>query len=171
MIAKRWYWLGLVGSLALLAVAYFYFQLHKGLAPCPLCMFQRACIVGVAVACLFGILIKPKKIGAKILAFLSTIFSMLGLAIAGRQVWLQYLPADQVPECGPGLGFMLDTFPLMQTLESVFKGSGECAEVQWIFLGLSMPEWMVGIFFIMTLICLRMLFAKERNYFSGALGR
>ncbi len=171
MVAKGWYWFGLVGSVALIAIAYFYFQLHKGLAPCPLCMFQRACLVGVAFSCLLGLLISPRKIGARLISFFCVLFSFAGLVIAGRQVWLQYLPADQVPECGPGLDFMLETFPMMELLESVFKGSGECAEVQWVFLGLSMPEWMIGVFLVMTLISLRMLFSKERNYFSGALGR
>jgi len=171
VIAKRWYWLGLIGSIALIAVAYFYFQLEKGLDPCPLCMFQRACLAGVAAMCFLGVIINPKKIGSKLIAFGISAFSLLGLAIAGRQVWLQYLPADQVPECGPGLEFMMETFPLMEMIQSVFQGSGECAEVQWQFLSFSMPEWMVLIFFVMTLISLRLLFAKERNYFTGALGR
>jgi len=171
VIAKRWYWLGLIGSVALIAIAYFYFQLHKGLDPCPLCMFQRACLVGVAFFCLLGVITKPKEIGSKVISFFCLLFSLAGLIIAGRQVWLQYLPADQVPECGPGLDFMLQSFPVMEMLESVFKGSGECAEVQWVFLGLSMPEWMVGIFLVMTIISLRLLITKKRNYFSGALGR
>ncbi|MBX2846912.1 MAG: disulfide bond formation protein B [Acidiferrobacterales bacterium] len=171
MIAKRWYWLGLIGSTALLAVAYFYFQRQQGLDPCPLCMFQRACLVGVAAMCLLGLIFKPKKVAAKLIAFGVTVFSALGLAIAGRQVWLQYLPADQVPECGPGLDFMLETFPVMEMIQSVLQGSGECAEVQWVFLGLSMPEWMVAVFLVMTVISLRLLFSRERNYFSGALGR
>jgi len=171
VIAKRWYWFGLLGSAALLAVAYFYFQLEKGLDPCPLCMFQRACLVGVASVCLLGLITNPKKIGAKVIAFFCSLFSILGLIIAGRQVWLQHLPADQVPECGPGLDFMLETFPVMEMLQSVFSGSGECAEVQWLFLSFSMGEWMVAVFFVMTLISLRLLLARERNYFSGALGR
>ena len=171
MIAKQWYWFGLIGSASLIAVAYFYFQIDQGLDPCPLCMFQRACLVGVGFLCVIGLLTKPKKIGSKFIAFGISLFSVLGLAIAGRQVWLQYLPADKVPECGPGLDFMLQTFPFMEMLQSVFKGSGECAEVQWQFLSFSMPEWMVLIFAVMVLISLRLLFSKERNYFSGALGR
>jgi len=171
VIAQRWYWFGLVGSVTLLAVAYFYFQLQQGLDPCPLCMFQRACLVGVASVSLIGLLLRPKKLGSKLLAFAITMFSLLGLGIAGRQVWLQYLPADKVPECGPGLEFMMDAFPVMEMLKSVFQGSGECAEVKWTFLSFSMAEWMVAIFIIMSVISIRLLFAKERNYFSGVLGR
>ena len=171
MIAARWYWLGLIGCSALLAIAYFYFQERLGLAPCPLCMFQRAALVGVAAFCLLGIILKPKKIVSKLLAFGATVSSSFGLAIAGRQVWLQHLPADKVPECGPDLAFMLEVNPLFDVFTQVLSGSGECAEVQWVHWGLSMPEWMILIFVVMTLICLKFLFSKERNYFSGALGR
>ena len=67
--------------------------------------------------------------------------------VAGRHVWLQSLPPDQVPACGPSLEYMLDAFPLGKTLKMVFTGSGECAEVDWTFLGLAMPAWSL-IFFI-----------------------
>jgi len=171
VIRTHWYWIGLIGSMALLAVAYFYFQLKLGLPPCPLCMFQRACLVGVAFFCLLGVIFRPQKLGSRLLSFGVTVSSLLGLAIAGRQVWLQHLPADQVPECGPDLAFMLDSFPLMETIQTVLSGSGECAEVLWQFLGFSMPEWMVAVFLVMSLISLRLLFIKERSYFSGTLGR
>ena len=171
MIAKGWYWFGFLGSLTLVAVAYFYFERHMGLAPCPLCMFQRAALIGVAFFCLFGLIFNLTKVWSKIVIFGATVFSVLGLAIAGRQVWLQHLPEDQVPECGPDLAFMLDVFPLQEVITTVLQGSGECAEVQWTLLSFSMPEWMVFIFTVMTIICLRLLFKRERNYFSGALGR
>ena len=171
MISARWYWLGLIACSTLLAIAYFYFQEKLGLAPCPLCMFQRAALVGVGVFCLLGIIFKPKKIVSKLLALGATVSSLFGLAIAGRQVWLQHLPADKVPECGPDLAFMLEVNPLFDVFTQVLSGSGECAEVQWTFLSFSMPEWMILVFVVMTLISLKLLFSKERNYFSGALGR
>jgi len=142
-----------------------------GLPPCPLCMFQRACLVGVGFFCLLGIIFRPKKLGSRLLSLGVTLCSLLGLAIAGRQVWLQHLPADQVPECGPDLAFMLDAFPITEMIQTVLSGSGECAEVLWRFLGLSMPEWMVIVFVIMSVISLKLLFTRERNYFSGSLGR
>ena len=167
MIATRWYWIGLLGSGALLAIAYFYFQLQLGLPPCPLCMFQRACLVGVMFFCLLGVIFRPKKIVAKFFAFGITLSSLLGLTIAGRHVWLQGLPEDEVPECGPDLAFMLDSFPFTQMIQTVISGSGECAEPQWDFLSLSMPAWMVVVFSVMTLISLRLLFSKQRKYFSS----
>ena len=59
----------------------------------------------------------------------------------GRQTWLQHLPPDQVPECGPGLDYMLEVFPFQEAISMILKGSGECAEVQWTFLSLSIAEW------------------------------
>lgn len=171
MIAKGWYWFGFIGPLVLVAVAYFYFQRQLGLDPCPLCLVQRVALLGVSVFCVLGLIFNPGKVFAKIIALGATLFSGFGLAVAGRQVWLQHLPEDRVPACGPDLAYMLDVFPLAEVISNVFKGSGECAEVQWTFLSFSMPEWMAAIFVVMTLICLRLLFKRERNYFSGALGR
>ncbi|MEO0367913.1 MAG: disulfide bond formation protein B [Pseudomonadota bacterium] len=163
MISLRWYWFGLLGSLSLLAVAYFYFELELGLPPCPLCMFQRAALVGVAAFCLLGLLFRPKRLLAKVLAFFITVCSLFGLGIAARQVWLQNLPAELVPECGPDLAFMLDAFPFTQMVATVLSGSGECAEVQWTFLYLSMPGWMVIVFAVMSFISIKLLFKRERN--------
>ncbi|MDG6349099.1 disulfide bond formation protein B, partial [Luteimonas sp. 8-5] len=64
-----------------------------------------------------------------------------GIGVAGRHVWLQHLPADQVPMCGPGLDFLTEAMPLTSVIRTVLTGSGECANVDWTFLGLSMPEW------------------------------
>ena len=171
MIAARSYWIGLIGCGTLLAIAYFYFQQKLGLAPCPLCMFQRFALVSVAFFCIIGIIFNPRKFGSKLLAFGATISSLIGLLIAGRQVWLQHLPADKVPECGPDLSYMLEMNPLFDVIQRVLAGSGECAEVQWTLLSFSMPEWMMLVFGFMLLICIRLLLRKERNYFSGALGR
>ena len=126
---------------------------------------------GVLVVCFLGIVLKPKIILSKVLAFLGLVFSLCGLALAGRQVWLQGLPADKVPECGPDLEFMLQAFPLTEVIETVLSGSGECAEVQWQFLSFSMPAWLAAIFFVYSLITLKLLFAKQRNYFSGKYGQ
>ena len=171
MIATRWYWLGFISCCALLTIAYFYFEKQLGLPPCPLCMFQRVAVAGVGFFCLLGIIIKPKGWGGKILALGGAAFSALGLAIAGRQVWLQNLPEELVPECGPPLDYMLEAFPFMEVIQTVLSGSGECAEIQWQFLGLSMPAWMVIIFAAMLVVCIKLLFIKKRKYFSGALGR
>ena len=81
-------------------------------------------------------------------AVFMAIFALFGLGVAGWHVRLQNLPPDEVPSCGPGLDYMLENFPVGDALRMVFKGSGECADVVWSFLGLSMPAWV----FILLLV-------------------
>jgi disulfide bond formation protein DsbB len=85
----------------------------------------------------------PGQTGRRIYASLLAAAGLLGMAVAGRHLWLQNMPADTVPACGPGLAYMLEAFPLTDVLEMVFTGSGECAEVKWSLLGLSMPAWVL----------------------------
>jgi len=124
---------------ALLAYGYF-LQYVQGLQPCPLCMVQRGFFFLMLVFFAAGALHGRAALVYGGLAFLS---AAGGAATASRQVWLQSLPPDKVPQCGPDLFFMLDNFPLAQTLEKLFYGSGECAVVDWTFLGLSMPGWVL----------------------------
>jgi disulfide bond formation protein DsbB len=132
--------LGVLVCIALLAFAY-YLQYVKGLEPCPLCMVQRGFFYAVLALFVLAAIHGPRRGGALVYAVLITLFALGGTAAAGRQVWLQHLPADKVPQCGPDLFFMLENFPLGRTLEKLFYGSGECAAVDWKFLGLSIAGW------------------------------
>lgn len=146
MMSKRMIFIaGFVGSTALLAIA-LYMQHGMGLEPCPLCILQRFAVIGIGAVLLVAALHNPVGWGIRVYAGLTAVFALFGLVTAGRNVWLQHLPADRVPDCGPGLSYMLEAFPLNRVLEMVFKGSGECAEVHWTFLGLSIPEWMLMVF-------------------------
>lgn len=132
--------LGFFACVGLIAYA-LYAQHGLGLEPCPLCIFQRVAVMVTGVVFLVAALHAPTRNGRWIYAGLTVAAAGAGAAVAGRHVWLQSLPADQVPSCGPGLNYMMDTFPMMQTLRMVFTGSGECADVDWTLLGLSMPVW------------------------------
>jgi protein dithiol:quinone oxidoreductase len=125
---------------ALLGYGYF-LQYAQGLEPCPLCMVQRLFFYLVAGICLAAALHGPARTGSVVYGSLAALFAAGGAATAGRQVWLQHLPADKVPQCGPDLMYMLNNLPLSRTLEKLFYGSGECAKVDWTFLGLSIAEW------------------------------
>jgi disulfide bond formation protein DsbB len=109
--------------------------------PCPLCVFQRLAFIWIGIVALVAAIHNPRHIGRTIYGGLLLAGTAAGLAVAARHLWLQSLPADLVPDCGMGLNYMLDTLPFTQVLSEVFRGSGECAEVDWTFLGLSMPGW------------------------------
>ena len=136
---------GALGCVALIATA-LVLQHSLNLEPCPLCIFQRIFVIALGVVMVAGAIHNPADLGRKVYGGLTMVVAMAGVAVAGRHVWLQHLPADQVPECGPDLEYMLNAFPLGETLSMVFRGSGECAEVQWSFIGLSIPEWTLIIF-------------------------
>jgi|SRR5436190_1044866 len=125
---------------ALLGYGY-YLQYAQGLEPCPLCMVQRGFFYTVLV--LFGLaaLQAPGRVGTTLYAALILLFAAGGAATAARQVWLQHLPEDKIPQCGPDLFFMLENLPLSRTLQKLIQGSGECAAVDWKFLGLSIAGW------------------------------
>jgi disulfide bond formation protein DsbB len=133
---------GFLACVAMLAYA-FYSQFHDGLDPCPLCIFQRIGVAALGVVFLLALLHNPGLIGARIYAILIAVTASAGAAVAGRHVWLTHLPPDQVPACGPGLEYMLEVFPLGDTLRMVLTGSGECAKIDWQLFGLSMPAWVL----------------------------
>lgn len=111
------------------------------LDPCPLCVLQRVATIAVGIIFLVAALHHPHAWGRSVYAVLLFLAAGGGAAVAGWHWRLQNLPESEVPACGPGLDYMLDNFPLTEALQMVFKGSGECADVVWSFLGLSMPAW------------------------------
>ena len=111
------------------------------LSPCPLCVFQRVAVISLGLIFLIAALHNPSAWGRNVYAMLLFVAAGAGIGVASWHVWIQNLPADEVPACGPGLEYMLDAFPLADALRMVFTGSGECADIVWQFLGLSMPAW------------------------------
>lgn len=137
----------------------FYLQYVKHQDPCPLCMVQRVIFVAIMVSFILATLHYPKKIGQRIYAALIGLLSLTGSAVASRHIWLQHLPKDQVPACGPGLDYLLETLPMANVLKEVLHGSGECAAKGWTFLTIGIPEWSllcyVGLGIWAVLIALR----------------
>ncbi len=138
---------------ALLGFAY-YKQFHTGLEPCPLCIFQRIGVIGVGLLFLIAAIHAPERLGARIYGALIALAAMAGGAVSVRHIYLQHLPPDQVPTCGPGLGYMLKMLPLTDAIKMAFTGSGECAVVHWRFLGMSMPEWVLAAFVVLLALAL-----------------
>lgn len=141
---------GFMACVALLGYAV-YAQYGELFEPCPLCIFQRMALAAVAAFAFLGALHAPRsRAGRGVYGMLAFLAAGTGAGVAARHVWLQHLPPDQVPACGPGLAYMLESMPsYLDVFKKVLQGSGECAEVNWTFLGFSMPEW--------TLLCFVLL--------------
>lgn len=152
--------LGFLTCLSAMLFAIFYLQRVLYLDPCPFCIIDRVLIISMGVIFLLAAIHNPTRTGQRIYGTINLVFIALAMAVAGRHIWLQYLPPDQVPECGAGLDFMLETMPLNDVFAQVFKGSGECADVQWTFLWLSIPEQTMLLFVGFLLLILFQVFRK-----------
>jgi disulfide bond formation protein DsbB len=132
--------LNLAGFLACAGMMGFalYAQYVLFLEPCPMCVFQRVATIAVGLVFLIA-----GQTGSRIYALFIAVFAGIGVGIATWHVRLQMMPADEVPSCGPGFEYIMDNFALFDALGMIFKGSGECAEVVWSLLGLSMPSWVI----------------------------
>jgi disulfide bond formation protein DsbB len=140
-IANRWLYLAgalVIGAL-FGAALYLQYVLHQ--EPCPLCMVQRFVFIAMAAVFVLAFLHNPKRIGARVYGALLALLALFGVGVAGRHIWIQHLPKDEVPACGPGLNYMLENFPMADVLKELMHGSGECAAKGWSFLGLGIPEW------------------------------
>ncbi len=153
------YLLAFLVCAALMAWA-LWLQYHEGLEPCPLCMFQRVAVSAAGVVFLIAFIHNPTRTGAWIYAVLIAVCAGAGAVFAGRQIWLQSLPKDQVPACGMGLNYMLESFPLLDVITKVLSGSGECAEKAWELLGLSIAGW-TFVFFIAMIVAAIALTRRE----------
>ncbi len=147
--------------IALLGYA-LYTEHYLGLVPCPLCLTQRFFFALTGLVALIALLHNPRSWAARLYGLLLVICAGLGAGVAGRQVWMQFLPEDQVPACGPTLEYMLDAFPFSEALKLLFMGDGNCAEVHWTFLGMSMPTWALIWFVFFVLLGLWQLLRQPR---------
>ncbi len=151
--ARTCFLLGFLFCCGLLLSA-IYFQFVGGLEPCPLCISQRIMVLAVAVVLLAACLHNPGRTGIRIYAVAGFMTAMAGASVSGRHVWLQHLPKEEVPACGPGLEYMFKNFPLTDTLRAMLTGTGDCAVVDWTLLGLSMPAWVLICFLSLAVFSL-----------------
>ncbi len=121
-----------------------YEQYHSQLEPCPLCIFQRIGVVSLGVTLLVAAAIPQRwRIPGNVSAVLIVLVGLATMGVSARHLYIQSQPAGSVPACGATLDYMLDVFPLTDVLRKVLTGSGECAKIDWTFLGLSMPGWVL----------------------------
>ena len=134
------YSLVVLAVVAMMGVA-LYMEHGMGLEPCPLCVSQRLFVILTGFWALAAFAHNPRGWGRKVYPVLGGLSALAGAAVSSRQLWLQSLPADQVPACGPGVSYILDTFPVMDALRVMLTGDGNCAEVAWSLWGISIPGW------------------------------
>ena len=132
-----------LSGVLLIFIAVFYFQNHLQLEPCYLCITQRVFVIAIAVICALAAVHNPSQFGQKIYAGLSALMAVIGGYFSAKQLWLQGLPEDQVPACGVPVDYLFDAFSLSEALSHLLRGDGNCAEVQWELLGISMPGWVL----------------------------
>jgi len=133
------------GCTALMGIALF-MEHAMGLEPCPLCILQRVTVIVTGLVTLVAALHHPGVRGIRVYAIGAILAAVLGAALAVRQLWLQSLPKDQVPACGPGLDYLMEVLPLTEVLNMILTGDGSCAEIAWTLFGISIPGWtLVGL--------------------------
>ncbi len=160
-LSPRLVFLGIaVLAAAAIAIAVGFMSGYLALDACPLCMTQRAFVVGFGVVAFIAFLHNPAGIGRRIYAGLCALLAIVGGGVAARHVWLQHLPEDQVPACGPSLEYMLETLPFTETLSLVMMGDGNCAETVWELFGFSIPEQTLALFVVLGAVSLYQLARK-----------
>jgi disulfide bond formation protein DsbB len=134
--------------ISVLALGFAYvLQYGYGQAPCDLCLLQRFCLMGLGLVALVASLHRPRGWGKRLYAGFCLGFCLGGLAAAGRQVYLQSLPEELKPSCGPGLLFRMNHSPWMDALAQAMHGTGDCAQIGWTIFGMSLAFW-TGILFL-----------------------
>ena len=153
---------GLLFLASVIGMAFALYLEHvQGLEPCPLCVFQRVGLIGLGIFSLIALLHHPKGNGLRRgYAFLGTLSILWSAGVAARHVWLQNLPPEKVPSCGPGLDYLVDVLPMKTVLQQVLSGSGECAVVDWTFLGQSLPVWSLVFFSGLAMISIWQLLRR-----------
>jgi disulfide bond formation protein DsbB len=158
---------------ALVAFAFLYLQEELGLEPCPMCLLSRYTFIAIAVVSLVAAIHGPRGGWLKAYALAVTLLSAIGIGISARHSYLQHFP-PKFETCGTDLDFLVTNLPLVQAFPKIFAGTGSCVQVDWRFLGLSIPEWGLVWFLAFAVLVLWLAFRKQsgaRRYFSRDLER
>jgi protein dithiol:quinone oxidoreductase len=132
--------LGLLACVGLMGYA-LYAQYVLGLAPCPLCIFQRIATILTGILFLIATLHNPRTTGARVYGALIGLAALGGVLISARHIWIQAQPPGTVAACGADLNYLMEIMPVTDVVTKVLTGSGECGQIDWTLLGLSMPWW------------------------------
>lgn len=149
--------LGCVGLMLIAA----YMEHVMGLVPCPLCITQRGFVILVGLLALLAFIHNPGVAGRRIYGGLGLLAAIIGGAFSSRQLWLQSLPPDQAPACGPGLAYMFDAYPFMDAVKVLLQGDGDCAKVDWALFGISIAGWTLVAFIGLAVLNIYQILRKR----------
>ena len=150
-------------SLFLLGAAFF-FEYAKGLTPCPICISQRLVVTIILLLSLCVLVIRPSVRWLRFFGILLCLFSLFGVALAARQLYLESLPSSSHEVCLPGLSYMMQILPWKELMQSMLLGGPECGKIQWQFLDLTMAGWLLITFMGTTIIGLLETMRKHSVY-------
>jgi disulfide bond formation protein DsbB len=136
-------------------------QIIYKLEPCPLCISQRIALMSLAGVFLLGLIHNPQtRLWINAHALLQLIVAFTGATVAIRHWWIQAHKAEMIVDCGVDFDYMFDNFPLKKALTLVFRGTGDCAAIDWTFLGLSIPQ--LALIAFLSIAAYAVLLAKKR---------
>lgn len=155
----------LLAAVALACVAMLLFGLYLqhvvGLEPCPMCIVQRYALMLVALCAALGAWLARGVRSQQVAMAGALLLAGGGAFVAARQSWLQWYPPE-VASCGRDFYGMIETFPLKRAIPMIFRGSGDCTQVDWTFLGGSIANWSFVCFCGFALLMLAMLWRSFR---------
>ena len=149
-----------LACLCLMLYGIYYLQEELGLEPCPMCILQRIALISIGVTALVTAIHGPRAWGLKVYSGLIVLFAILGGGVSIRHSYLQHFP-PKVETCGSDLEFLVGNFPLTQAIPKIFAGTGSCSNIDWRFLGLTIPEWTLVWFVIFAVIAIWAVAAKK----------
>ncbi|MCG8673380.1 MAG: disulfide bond formation protein B [Pseudomonadales bacterium] len=138
--------LGVLLAVTSYLFAYLFLEIYLELEPCPLCMIDRVFVVAAGGFFLLALIHNPGIIGQRIYGGLASLMALAGILVCWRHIYLQNLPEALIPNCAPGLDYMMEVLPVFEMLTIIFNTSGECADTQWEFLGFTIPEQTLVVF-------------------------
>lgn len=159
----------LLGAMGVACIAMLVFGLYLqhaiGLEPCPMCIVQRYLLVCVGVFCILAALTTKNALGT-VFTGLVVLCSAAGAFVAARQSWLQWYPPE-VASCGRDFYGMIEQFPLQRALPMIFKGSGDCAKIDWTFMGGSIANWSFVWFVLFAILAAIVIIARRSGPLPG----
>jgi protein dithiol:quinone oxidoreductase len=136
---KLGYLLGFSLCFGLVGLALVIQTVYK-LEPCPLCITQRIVFMCLGILFLIAAFVKPATLAAKLLMLAQVLTALIGAGWAIRHWWIQAHRESMIVDCGVGFDYMFENFPLKKAFSLIFKGTGDCAAIDWTFLSLSLPQ-------------------------------